>query len=31
MVALELEKAGFVSHTGKRFAAMAVGGMLGEL
>ena len=31
VVALELEKAGFVSHTGKRFAATAVGRMLGEL
>jgi len=26
-----LEKAGFVSHTGKRIAAAAVGRMLGEL
>jgi hypothetical protein len=31
MVALELKKAGFVSHTGKRFAATAVGRMLDEL
>jgi hypothetical protein len=31
MIALELEKAGFVSLTGKRFAATAVGRMLGEL
>jgi len=31
MVAQALEKAGFVSHTGKRIAATAVGRMLGEL
>jgi len=30
-VALELEKAGFVSHTGKPYAATAVARMLGEL
>jgi hypothetical protein len=30
-VALDLEKAGFVSHTGKRYAATAVARMLGEL
>jgi hypothetical protein len=30
-VAMELEKAGFVSHTGKRYAATAVARMLGEL
>jgi hypothetical protein len=31
MIALELGKAGFVSHTGRRFAATAVGRMLVEL
>jgi hypothetical protein len=30
-VAVELEKAGFVSHTGKPYAATAVARMLGEL
>jgi hypothetical protein len=30
-VALELEKAGFISHTGKRYAPTAVARMLGEL
>ena len=30
-VALDLEKAGFVSHAGKRYAATAVARMLGEL
>jgi len=30
-VALDLEKAGFVSHTGKRYVATAVARMLGEL
>jgi hypothetical protein len=28
---LDLEKAGFVSHAGKRYAATAVARMLGEL
>lgn len=31
LVAVELEKAGFVSHTGRRYAATAVARMLGEL
>jgi hypothetical protein len=31
MIAMELEKAGFVGQTGKRFAAAAIGRMLGEL
>ena len=30
-IAMELEKAGFVSQSGKRFAATAVGRMLGEI
>ncbi len=30
-IALELEKAGFVSHTGKRYAATAIARMLREL
>ena len=30
-VAVDLEKAGFVSHTGKRYAATAVARTLGEI